>query len=248
MKAYKLLSLKKDGSIGSLFINKRARLPIGEWMEAEDHPTKGYAHRKGWHCMLKPDAPHLTEKGRVWAEVEVDEFEYFDRPESQGGRWVLAQKMKIVELFGAVKDIPIVDIQMVKDKEIPYGKALLTGPTSVAELFRLVCGRPTTEKVMQICLGTDNRPTFIRVVSSGTLNHSVLHPREIFQAAILSNSNSTILVHNHPSGRATPSEDDKSITKQIEEAGKLMGIRLLDHVIVGDGDNVYSFQNAGLIS
>ena len=66
-------------------------------MDAEFHPTKGYAERKGWHCMLKPIAPHLSKNNRVWVEVEVDDFEYYDRPESQGGRWILAQRMKIIK-------------------------------------------------------------------------------------------------------------------------------------------------------
>jgi len=64
---------------------------------AELHPTNGYAVRKGWHCTLKPVAPHLTTKGRVWVQVEVDDIQYYNRPESQGGTWVLAQKMKIIK-------------------------------------------------------------------------------------------------------------------------------------------------------
>ncbi len=85
MKAYKLVRLRKDGSLGSLFINRKDRLSIGEWREAEDYPTKGYAHRPGWHCCFKPEAPHLSERDRVWVEVEVDDYKVFKRPESQGG-------------------------------------------------------------------------------------------------------------------------------------------------------------------
>ena len=97
MKAYKLIRKMKDGSLSPLFINKKSRIPIGEWMDAELNPTKGFAVRKGWHCTLEPNAPHLSERGRVWVEVEVDDFEYFNRPESQGGTWVLAQRMKIIK-------------------------------------------------------------------------------------------------------------------------------------------------------
>lgn len=97
MKAYKLIRKLKDGSLSPLFINKKSRIPIGEWLEAESHPTKGFAFRKGWHCTLTPKAPHLVETNRVWVEVEVDEIEYYNRPESQGGTWVLAQKMKIIK-------------------------------------------------------------------------------------------------------------------------------------------------------
>ena len=65
-------------------------------MEAELHERKGFAVRKGWHCTLEKNAPHLSEKNRIWVEVEVEDYELYDRPESQGGTWVLAQKMKIV--------------------------------------------------------------------------------------------------------------------------------------------------------
>lgn len=96
MIVYKLIRKLKDGRLSPLFINKKSRLPIGIWLEAEEHPTKGFSFRKGWHCTLKPFAPHLSNKGRVWVEVEVSNFELHSRPESQGGLWVLAQKMKII--------------------------------------------------------------------------------------------------------------------------------------------------------
>lgn len=97
MKAYKLFRQLKSGAITPLFINKSKHLPIGQWMKAEDHPTKGYAHRPGWHCTLKPEAPHLSTKNRVWYEVEIKNFKEYNRPESQGGKWILAEDMKIVE-------------------------------------------------------------------------------------------------------------------------------------------------------
>jgi len=96
MIAYKLVRKMKDGSYAPLFINKKSRIPVGEWLAAEEHKTKGFAVRKGWHCTLKPHAPHLSEKGRVWVEVEIDDTELYNRPESQGGTWVLAQKMKVL--------------------------------------------------------------------------------------------------------------------------------------------------------
>ena len=100
MIAYKLIRKLKDGSLSPLFINKKQRIPIGIWLDAESHPTNGFAYRKSWHCTLKPIAPHLSTKNRIWVEVEIEDLEYYNRPESQGGTWVLAQKMKIIrELF-----------------------------------------------------------------------------------------------------------------------------------------------------
>ena len=97
MKAYKLVRKLKDGSLAPLFINKRFRFPIGEWLLAEDHKTNGYAHRPGWHCTSKPIAPHLSTKGRVWVEVEIDDYTTYSRPTSQGGEWLLANRMKVIK-------------------------------------------------------------------------------------------------------------------------------------------------------
>ena len=101
IKAYKLLRKKKDGLLYPLFIHKQYSTPIGEWLQAECYPTKGFAVRKGYHCCFQPLAPHLKMKlssgeERVWVECEVDDWESYDRPASQGGSWVLAQRMKII--------------------------------------------------------------------------------------------------------------------------------------------------------
>lgn len=105
MKAYKLLRKLKDGQLYPLFINKTTPTPIGVWMPAECYPTKGFAVRQGWHCCFKPVAPHLKKElsngeKRVWVECEVEDFSSYDRPESQGGAWILAQRMKIVREIG----------------------------------------------------------------------------------------------------------------------------------------------------
>ena len=97
MIVYKLFRKKKCGDITSLFINKTKILPINVWLNAEAHPTHGYKFRPYWHCTEKPIAPHLTEKGRVWLEVEIDDFTEFKRPEHQGGKWFLAGKIKILQ-------------------------------------------------------------------------------------------------------------------------------------------------------
>lgn len=97
MIGYKLLRVRKDGTLGPLFINKSLVIPPREWLEAEDHPTKGYARRPGWHVAPKPEAPHLSTKGRVWARVEIDDFRELPRPNSQGGLWYIAKRMRVLE-------------------------------------------------------------------------------------------------------------------------------------------------------
>lgn len=96
MIGYKLLKKRSNGTLGPLFINRKQRIPIGEWLKAESHPTKGYAVRPGWHITGKPEAPHLSMKNRVWCEVEFEDYYEFKRPESQGGMWYIANWMKVI--------------------------------------------------------------------------------------------------------------------------------------------------------
>lgn len=97
MIAYKLFRELKDGSISPLFINKKARLPIGQQLLAEEHPTKGFAIRKGWHCTSQPIAPHLSTKNRSWFVVDIENYTEIARPLSQGGLWYIANKMTIIK-------------------------------------------------------------------------------------------------------------------------------------------------------
>ena len=94
--AYKLCRQLKSGEITPLFINKTFRIPFDEWLEAEEHPTKGYKFRPHWHCMSSTSAPHLTEKNRVWVEIEMQDYKKMERPENQGGTWYLADKVKFI--------------------------------------------------------------------------------------------------------------------------------------------------------
>ena len=100
LKAYKLIKLRKNGTLGPLFINATQIIPIGKWLEAEFHPTKGYKERQGWHCTSEPNAPHLSKNGRVWCEVSIEDYEEMDRPQIQGSKWLLAQRMKVNKVLG----------------------------------------------------------------------------------------------------------------------------------------------------
>lgn len=98
IKAYKLLKLRKDGSVGSLFMNCRRKLPLNVWLKAESHRTEGFAYRPLWHTVPSKNAPHLSKKGRVWAEVSVRGVTEFKKPKYQGGKWLLAKYLKINKL------------------------------------------------------------------------------------------------------------------------------------------------------
>jgi hypothetical protein len=99
MVAYKLMRVRKNGTLGSLFINRKAIIPLNQWLQAYNIPTKGFAQRFGWHCTFTPYAPHLSTKGRVWVKCEAEDYTVYNRPESQGGRWVLASKIKIIKVL-----------------------------------------------------------------------------------------------------------------------------------------------------
>jgi hypothetical protein len=96
---YKLFRVRRDGSLGSLFINRRRRLKVGKRYVAECFPTSGFAVREGWHILAKPQAPHLSMTGRRWYKVKfpASGSRAVRRPESQGGLWYIADYMTILE-------------------------------------------------------------------------------------------------------------------------------------------------------
>lgn len=98
-KCYKLVKMRKDGTLGSLFIHAKVVLSFDTWLKAEFYPTKGYSARFGWHCTFFPYAPHLKEKGRVWVECFVKNYEIYNRPAYQGGAWILADELKITKIL-----------------------------------------------------------------------------------------------------------------------------------------------------
>jgi DNA repair protein RadC len=120
-----------------------------------------------------------------------------------------------------------------------------TAPAQIYETFRFLM-QETKEHFATLHLDGKNKIVCMDIVSIGSLNQAIVHPREVFKTACLSNAAALILVHQHPTGDATPSQEDISITRRLREAGEIMGIRVLDHVIVGDGEYV-SFVERGLL-
>jgi len=97
-----------------------------------------------------------------------------------------------------------------------------------------------------LTLNTQLRVVSCQEVTRGILNSSLVHPREVFRLAIAEGAAGIVVVHNHPSGDPTPSADDKAVTRQLVEAGKVLDIPVYDHVVIGDGRYV-SFAEAGLL-
>jgi DNA repair protein RadC len=97
-----------------------------------------------------------------------------------------------------------------------------------------------------ILLDTKNNIKKVSEISVGSLNSSIVHPREVFSEAVVNSASSIILVHNHPSGESEPSHEDVVLTNRLDECGKILGIKVLDHIIIGDGV-FYSFKEEGLL-
>ncbi|GAA4653434.1 DNA repair protein RadC [Anaerocolumna aminovalerica] len=110
----------------------------------------------------------------------------------------------------------------------------LTNPSSVANYYMQDMRHLTQEKVLLIMLDSKSKILKDMIISSGTVNSSLLSPREIFLHALKYEAVSIIILHNHPSGDPTPSKEDIHTTKRLKEVGNLIGIKLMDHIIIGD--------------
>lgn len=147
-------------------------------------------------------------------------------------------------------NIPEIKISLSFDKKVKKSELrTITGAESCVDVLREVFNKDTfdwTEEVVMLCLNRANKVVGFYKVSSGGLSSCILDPRVIFTIALNCGATSIILSHNHPSGNTTPSVQDKDITKKIKEAGKLLDIGLLDHIILTD-DNYYSFMEEGIL-
>lgn len=145
------------------------------------------------------------------------------------------------------KRVSIVSVKMVKEKSVTYNFRAVSTPKDLYCISRGFLEDSDREKMLLICFNTKNEPTHIEILSVGTLNTSLVHPREVFKTVVLSNAASFAVAHNHPSGNCNPSGDDVDITKRLKEAAKIMGVELLDHIIIGEG-NYVSLREKGVLS
>lgn len=128
----------------------------------------------------------------------------------------------------------------VNDAPAPMGETITT-PGRAADVARAIIGSDITECVLAIFLDGRNRVSGYTEIVRGTLNAARLTPRDVFIAALHANAASVVVAHNHPSGDATPSRADQTVTVTLREAGRLLGLPLTDHLIVTP-DAVYSFR------
>lgn len=126
-----------------------------------------------------------------------------------------------------------VRIQLIREKTANYRIPVESSGAAYFLASRLL-GDMDREMCIVMCLDARNQINLINTVAIGSLNSAIISPREVFKAAILSNSEAIILAHNHPSGDPAPSEDDISLTRRIVRAGHILEINLLDHIIIGE--------------
>lgn len=129
-------------------------------------------------------------------------------------------------------------------------RAELTSPEKVAKHIKKILEKldkleRDKEHFFLISLNTKNKAKYVELISTGTMNSSLVHPREVFRRSIIRGALAIIICHNHPSGDAEPSPEDITITKRLIDAGNIIGIEVLDHVIVGEGS--YSMKSKGII-
>ena len=139
---------------------------------------------------------------------------------------------------------------------LELGRRMLTEPSEPRPIFRTPddagkyllprFGAKPVEEFGLLILDTRNRLKRLQIISRGSLNGSLVHPREVFREAVALQAAGLVLFHNHPSGDPTPSREDQSLTRRLREAGNIMGIEVLDHVIVGRGRFV-SLKEKGLL-
>lgn len=142
---------------------------------------------------------------------------------------------------------------IVRELKVVYGKELgemddrvIRGPADVIEILRDMVADEAQEVFGALLLNARHKLLSYIEISRGTLTAALVHPREIFKAAILVNAASILLIHNHPSGDPNPSAEDREVTQRIYAAGELLGITLIDHAIFSQGGKYFSFHEQGL--
>ena len=144
-------------------------------------------------------------------------------------------------------ELKVVNIRLVKEPSL-YSTEKIATPDDVLKVIAKELATYDREVFAILNLKSNGQVINLNICSVGTLNASMISPREVFKSSILSNAAAFIAIHNHPSGSPQPSEEDRTVTKRLAECGKMMDIRMLDHIIVaGESGQMMSFKQDGLM-
>ena len=153
-------------------------------------------------------------------------------------------------VVGCVKSVPRYSVRLVRNESQPYQAIRVSGSDQAIrcclQIVRDCLDNATKEKFLVVSLDSQNVAIGYQVITEGVLDASLVHPREVFQFAILTNAARLLLCHNHPSGDLTPSREDRAVTDRLKDCGKMMGIEVLDHIIVGNDPLSGEFRGRSL--
>jgi len=153
---------------------------------------------------------------------------------------------KVMESNRAYNELEVVNIRLVKEPSIISEKPI-GSPDDAADLIGNFMSQFDREVVCVLNLATDGTPISVNIASIGTLNSALVSPKDILKSTILSNASAFIMLHCHPSGNPKPSREDAITTQRLKEAGEVLDIKMVDHIIVGCGnERRYSFLEKGL--
>ena len=128
---------------------------------------------------------------------------------------------------------------------VPAESSRFSCPGDAARYLTPILSLEAVEVFVLLCLTTKHSVIAYHEVSRGTLDSALVHPREVFKVALLANAGCLILAHNHPSGDTAPSSEDFGLTRKLVEAGRLLGVEIVDHIIIGGDVRYYSFKESG---
>jgi len=143
--------------------------------------------------------------------------------------------------------VPIYRVTLVREGKMPTYESRIRSSANAYTVFQEYLDGVDREHFVAMLLDQKNQLIGLHTVSIGSLTASIVAPREVFKVAILANCANILIAHNHPSGDPHPSKEDRAITQRLKEAGALLGINLLDHVIVGGEGRYFSFADENLL-
>lgn len=141
--------------------------------------------------------------------------------------------------------IPMYKISMIRDGSVCAERRAITSSRDVLPILRDYFEHHDREEMLCLLLDGKHKLTGLHTISIGSMSFAIVHPRETFKAAIVSNCAAVILAHNHPSGDPTPSQEDCQLTTRLKECGALLGIPVLDHLVIGHDGRYVSFAETG---
>lgn len=161
----------------------------------------------------------------------------FNPPTGLGSEWVCSDRRETGE-GKTLSMLSIMRVALVREGALPISNCVIRSAEDAFHILNAFLADADREMVVVLLLSTKHEVIGLNTVSIGSLDASIVHPREVLKPAILANAGAVLVGHNHPSGDPTPSPEDVAVTKRLDEACRIVGIELVDHLIIGHGQYV----------